>query len=57
MYNLGKKVTMTYSNYADRYNKTKGFYRIPKSQIELSGGKYNQNTGWEDDAANQFGGY
>lgn len=57
MYNLGKKVSMDYSNYADRYNKTKGFYRIPKSQIDLSGGEYKQNAGWENDAANQFAGY
>ena len=57
MYNQGQKATMEYSNYAARYNATKGFYRIPKSQIDLSGGKYKQNAGWEDDAANQFGGY
>ena len=57
MYNQGKATTMTYNNYAARYNATKGFYRIPKSQIDLSGGKYKQNAGWEDDAANQFGGY
>ena len=57
MYNQGKKVFMEYNNYADRYNKTKGFYRIPKSQIDLSGGEYKQNAGWEDDAANQFAGY
>ncbi len=57
MYNQGQKATMEYSNYAARYNATKGFYRIPKSQIDLSGGVYKQNAGWEDDAANQFGGY
>lgn len=57
MYNQGKPTTMTYSKYAERYNATKGFYRIPKSQIDLSGGKYKQNAGWEDDAANQFAGY
>ena len=57
MYNQGKKVTMDFSKYADRYNATKGFYRIPKSQIDLSGGEYKQNAGWEDDAANQFAGY
>ena len=57
MYNLGKKVTMDFSNYAARYNATKGFYRIPKAQIDLSGGVYKQNAGWEDDAANQFAGY
>lgn len=57
MYNQGQKVNMTYNNYAARYNATKGFYRIPKSQIDLSGGTYKQNAGWEDDAANQFAGY
>lgn len=57
MYNLGQKVNMDFGNYAARYNATKGFYRIPKSQIDLSGGAYKQNAGWEDDAANQFSGY
>lgn len=57
MYNLGQKVNMDFGNYAARYNATKGFYRIPKSQIDLSGGVYKQNAGWEDDAANQFAGY
>ena len=57
MYVLGAKATMTYDNYAKRYQATKGFYRIPKSQIDLSGGVYKQNAGWEDDAANQFAGY
>ncbi len=57
MYNQGQKVNMDFGNYADRYNKTKGFYRIPKSQIDLSAGEYKQNAGWEDDAANQFAGY
>ncbi len=58
MYNKGKATKMEFSNYADRYNKTQGFYRIPKSQIELSAGKYKQNPGWEDTEPNiQFGGY
>lgn len=57
MYNQGQKVNMNFGNYAARYNATKGFYRIPKSQIDLSGGEYKQNAGWEDDAANQFAGY
>ena len=57
MYNQGQKVNMDFGNYAARYNATKGFYRIPKSQIDLSGGEYKQNAGWEDDAANQFAGY
>ena len=57
MYILGAPANMTFSNYAARYNATKGFYRIPKAQIDLSGGVYKQNAGWEDDAANQFAGY
>ena len=57
MFNQGQKVNMNFGNYAARYNATKGFYRIPKSQIDLSGGEYKQNAGWEDDAANQFAGY
>lgn len=57
MYNQGQKVTMTFADYAKRYNETKGFYRIPKAQIDLSGGKYKQNAGWEDDTKTQFAGY
>ncbi len=57
MYNQGVKVNMPFTGYADRYNKTKGFYRIPKSQIDLSAGAYKQNAGWENDAENQFAGY
>ncbi len=57
MYNQGQKVNMNFGNYADRYNKTKGFYRIPKSQIDLSAGEYKQNAGWENDSENQFAGY
>ena len=57
MYNQGTKTNMNFGNYAARYNATKGFYRIPKAQIDLSGGAYKQNAGWEDDAANQFAGY
>lgn len=57
MYNQGTKTKMNFGNYAARYNATKGFYRIPKAQIDLSGGAYKQNAGWEDDAANQFAGY
>jgi hypothetical protein len=57
MYNQGQKVNMPFTGYAERYNKTKGFYRIPKSQIDLSGGEYKQNAGWENDSENQFAGY
>ena len=59
MYNCGKPTTMPEAGggYKQRYNETKGFYRIPKSQIDLSGGKYKQNAGWEDDTKTQFAGY
>lgn len=57
MYNQGTKTTMTFNEYAARYKATQGFYRIPKSQIDLSGGKYKQNAGWENDAENSFAGY
>lgn len=59
MYNQGKKTTMPQAaiGYAARYNATKGFYRIPKNQIDLSGGEYKQNAGWENDAQNSFAGY
>ena len=57
MYNLGKETKMEFNNYAARYNATKGFYRIPKSQIELSGGLYKQNAGWESDSETQFASY
>lgn len=57
MFNLGQETSMPDAGYAKRYNATKGFYRIPKSQIDLSGGAYKQNAGWENDAENQFAGY
>ena len=56
MFNKGTETKMNY-DYATRYNATKGFYRIPKSQIDLSGGLYKQNAGWESDAETQFAGY
>lgn len=56
MYNKGAETKMNY-DYATRYNKTNGFFRIPKSQIDLSGGMYKQNAGWESDAETQFAGY
>jgi len=35
---------------ADRYNKTKGFFMIPQTQIDLSDGVLIQNQGWDADA-------
>ncbi len=34
-------------SFASRYNETKGYYRIPKSQVDLSNGSIKQNQGWE----------
>ncbi len=33
--------------YVARYKATNGYYRIPQAQIDLSGGVYKQNAGWE----------
>jgi len=33
--------------YVARYKATKGYYRIPQAQIDLSGGAYKQNAGWD----------
>lgn len=57
IYNLGQETTLPDFGYKARYEATKGFYRIPKSQIDLSAGKYKQNAGWEDDNATIFAGY
>lgn len=50
LYNEGKagEFAKIGSGLASRYKETKGgFFRIPKKQIELSGGLYKQNPGWE----------
>lgn len=46
MYNAGKQVRMTDGKYVSRYQATKGFFPIPKSQIDLSAGILTQNEGW-----------
>lgn len=33
--------------YVARYNATKGYYRIPQAQVDLSNGSLKQNAGWE----------
>ena len=33
--------------YVARYKATNGYYRIPQAQIDLSGGAYKQNAGWD----------
>jgi hypothetical protein len=35
--------------YSTRYEKTRGFFPIPESQITLSNGLYTQNPGWDTD--------
>ena len=34
-------------SFSGRYNETKGYYRIPQSQVDLSNGTIKQNPGWE----------
>lgn len=38
----------------DRYAKTRGFQRVPSTQISLSAGVLDQNNGWEDDDQSWF---
>jgi len=42
------------SNIADRYRATKGFFMIPQSEIDLSGGALKQNAGWENATFTSF---
>lgn len=32
--------------YAARYDATRGFYKIPQTQVDLSAGTIKQNNGW-----------
>lgn len=41
--------------YKARYNATRGFFPIPKSEIDLSNGAWKQNAGW--DASTEFSGW
>ncbi len=49
--NRGKADTYKFDNSYDfitRYNATKGFWKIPESQVTLSDGVLEQNEGWDD---------
>ena len=50
VYNMYKKSTIpTIANgYVARYKKTKGFWMIPQTEIDLSNGVLTQNPGWEE---------
>lgn len=50
IHNDGKATVMKAQGgkYSDRYNVTKGYYRIPQAQVDLSAGSIKQNAGWED---------
>ena len=37
-------------SFSARYNETKGYYRIPNSEVQLSNGAIKQNAGWESSA-------
>ena len=45
---LGKEQQYS-SNFTARFNKTKGFFPIPESQVVLSEGVLEQNPGWTTD--------
>lgn len=49
IHNDGVKTTMKAQggSYSSRYNATKGYYRIPQAQVDLSGGSIKQNAGWD----------
>ena len=43
------------SGYANRYKETKGFFKIPESEIDLSNGVLVQNEGWTGTNSNFTG--
>lgn len=49
IHNDGKATVMKAQGgkYSDRYNATKGYYRIPQAQVDLSNGAIKQNAGWD----------
>lgn len=48
IYNSGIQTTMKDQGggYAARYDATRGFYKIPQTQVDLSAGTIKQNNGW-----------
>lgn len=49
IYNVGVKTVNNaqIGGYVARYNATRGFYKIPQTQVDLSNGAYKQNAGWD----------
>lgn len=52
IYNRGVRTKITDGGYVKRYQATKGFWPIPKAQIDLSAGVLTQNEGWTGSDAN-----
>ena len=52
VYNKGERTKITDGGYQKRYQATKGFWPIPKAQIDLSEGVLTQNEGWKGTDAN-----
>lgn len=52
IFNKGERLKMTDGKYVPRYKATKGFFPIPKAQIDLSAGILTQNEGWTGADAN-----
>ncbi|MDR1783469.1 MAG: RagB/SusD family nutrient uptake outer membrane protein, partial [Dysgonamonadaceae bacterium] len=48
--NAGVEMPMVNFDYKARLQKTQGYWPIPQTEIDLSGGKITQNPGWESDA-------
>lgn len=48
IYNGGNQTTMKDQGggYAARYDATRGFYKIPQTQVDLAAGSIKQNNGW-----------
>lgn len=54
IWNKGQETTMKDqgTGYVARYKATRGFFPIPKTEIDLSNGALKQNPGWDDASAN-----
>lgn len=52
VYNKGERTKIANGGYSERYKATKGFWPIPKAQIDLSEGVLTQNEGWSGADAN-----
>ncbi|MGI6231568.1 MAG: RagB/SusD family nutrient uptake outer membrane protein, partial [Prevotella sp.] len=47
VYNNTEKESIASTFKEDNIRSKRGFFQIPKTQIDLSGGVYEQNAGWE----------